>query len=91
MASSSSSSVAVLLLLLLVATATAQECPTQLGNLNVCGPFVVPGAASPSSECCSAVKSVQHDCLCSTLQITARLPSLCGLPPLGCPAPTVTN
>ncbi|CAL1371321.1 unnamed protein product [Linum trigynum] len=67
-----------------VSVAQAQACPVQLSNLNVCAPFVMPGAAAPSSECCSALQSVQHDCLCSTVQITARLPSLCNLPPVGC-------
>ncbi|CAI0546959.1 unnamed protein product [Linum tenue] len=72
---------------LVVAVAQAQQaCPVQLSNLNVCAPFVLPGAAAPSSECCSALQSVQQDCMCSTLQITARLPSLCKLPPIGCAA-----
>ncbi|CAN1158886.1 Protein MEN-8 [Linum perenne] len=89
--SSSSKSVAAMVLIV-VAIAAAVEaqtpgCPVQLSNLNVCAPFVLPGAAAPSTECCSAIKSVQTDCLCSTLQITARLPSLCSLPSIACPLP----
>ncbi|XAR65876.1 hypothetical protein NMG60_11011868 [Bertholletia excelsa] len=72
----------------LVAThsAQAQTCPTQLGNLNVCAPFVLPGApaTSPSTECCSALHAVEQDCLCNTLRIASRLPTLCNLPPLSC-------
>ena len=86
-----SSQVAALLLLLAVAavqtqTAKAQSCPNELANLNVCSPFVVPGATetNPSSDCCGALQSVQHDCLCSTLRIASRLPSQCNLPPLNC-------
>ncbi|CAN0902709.1 Protein MEN-8 [Linum grandiflorum] len=94
MASSSKYS-STLLVLIAVALAAAavdaqggSSCPVQLSNLNVCAPFVVPGAAAPSTECCSAIKSVQTDCLCSTLQITARLPSLCSLPTIACPLPS---
>ncbi|KAH7854373.1 hypothetical protein Vadar_013064 [Vaccinium darrowii] len=62
----------------------AQTCSAQLGNVNVCAPFVLPGAANtnPSPECCTALQAVDHDCLCSTLRIAARLPSQCHLPPL---------
>ncbi|XWS37780.1 hypothetical protein CRYUN_Cryun19dG0074500 [Craigia yunnanensis] len=86
-----SSQAAALLLLLAVAavqtqTVKAQSCTNQLTNLNVCAPFVVPGATetNPSSECCGALQSVQHDCLCSTLRIGSQLPSQCNLPPLNC-------
>ncbi|XWS50580.1 hypothetical protein CRYUN_Cryun12cG0098900 [Craigia yunnanensis] len=86
-----SSQAAALLLLLAVAavqtqTAKAQSCTNELTNLNVCAPFVVPGATetNPSSDCCGAIRSVQHDCLCSTLRIASRLPSQCNLPPLNC-------
>ncbi|XP_022734821.1 protein MEN-8-like [Durio zibethinus] len=88
---SSKAAAAALLLLLAVAavqtqTAKAQSCANVLTNLNVCAPFVVPGATetNPSSECCGALQSVQHDCLCSTLTIASRLPSQCNLPPLNC-------
>ncbi|KAK9672662.1 hypothetical protein RND81_12G115400 [Saponaria officinalis] len=66
--------------------AQANECATQLGNLNVCAPFVVPGAAntSPSQECCAALSSVNHDCMCNTLRVANRLPSSCNLPALHC-------
>ncbi|CAL1393034.1 unnamed protein product [Linum trigynum] len=67
-----------------VTVAEAQACPVQLSNLNVCALFVMPGAATPSSECCSALQSVQQYSLCITVQITARLPSLCNLSPVGC-------
>ncbi|EOY23114.1 FAR1-related sequence 5 isoform 3 [Theobroma cacao] len=80
-----------LLLLLAVAavqsqTAKAQSCPNELNRLNVCAPFVVPGVpeATPSSDCCAALQSVQHDCLCNTLRIASRLPSRCNIPALSC-------
>ncbi|KMS99032.1 hypothetical protein BVRB_3g066380 [Beta vulgaris subsp. vulgaris] len=61
-------------------------CPTQLGNLNVCAPYVVPGTANtiPSSDCCGALQAVEHECLCNTLRVASRLPSSCNLPPLNC-------
>ncbi|XP_039029068.1 stamen-specific protein FIL1-like [Hibiscus syriacus] len=87
----SQAAAAALLVLLTVAavrtqTAKAQSCTTQLTNLNVCAPFVVPGATqtNPSPDCCAALQSVQHDCFCSTLSIASRLPSQCNLPPLTC-------
>ncbi|KAB2011817.1 hypothetical protein ES319_D09G046000v1 [Gossypium barbadense] len=89
-ASLSSQAAAILVLLTVVAvqtqTAKAQSCSTELTNLNVCAPFVVPGATqtNPSPDCCAALQSVQHDCLCSTLSIASRLPSQCNLPPLTC-------
>ncbi|CAK7337216.1 unnamed protein product [Dovyalis caffra] len=85
-----SSSAALLLLLIALAVQTqlahSQQCTSQLSSLNVCAPFVVPGATntSPNSECCNALEAVQHDCLCSTLQIASRLPSKCNLSPLTC-------
>ncbi|KAF9668323.1 hypothetical protein SADUNF_Sadunf15G0116800 [Salix dunnii] len=60
------SSVAVLLLLTALAVQTqlahSQQCTSQLNNLNVCAPFVLPGAAntSPSAECCNALEAVQN-------------------------------
>ncbi|KAK2985118.1 hypothetical protein RJ640_022996 [Escallonia rubra] len=64
----------------------SQTCSAGLGNLNVCAPFVVPGVtnSAPSADCCGALQSVQHDCLCNTLRIAARLPAQCNLPPLAC-------
>ncbi|XP_022774238.1 protein MEN-8-like [Durio zibethinus] len=86
-----SSQAAALLLLLAVAAvqtqmATAQSCSNDLTKLNVCAPYVVPGATetNPGSDCCGAIQSMQHDCLCSTLRIASQLPSLCNLPPLNC-------
>lgn len=78
----------VTLLLLVVALAgrthgqTAQTCPNQLGNLNVCAPFVVPGSANtlPNSDCCLALQAVDHDCLCSTIRIASTLPTQCNYP-----------
>ncbi|GAB4826384.1 Guanine nucleotide-binding protein alpha-3 subunit [Ancistrocladus abbreviatus] len=88
---SRSSKAALLMLLLLIAftvqliPSQAQNCPAELNNLNVCAPFVVPGAnGTPSSECCGALQSVQHDCLCNTLRIASRLPSMCNIPPITC-------
>ncbi|KAI4378135.1 hypothetical protein MLD38_015660 [Melastoma candidum] len=70
----------------LVEQVRGQSCPSQLTNLNMCAPFVVPGASAmtPSNDCCSALQSIQHDCLCNTLRIASRLPALCQLPPLTC-------
>lgn len=67
------------------ATAT---CPSELSNLTVCAPFVVPGAGptTAGSECCTALQTVGHECLCNTLRIVARLPSQCGLPSISCTA-----
>ncbi|KAJ7970000.1 stamen-specific protein FIL1-like [Quillaja saponaria] len=86
-----SSQAAVLLLLLLALgmetkTAKAQTCASQLTNLNVCAPFVVPGATNtnPSADCCGALQAVPHDCICNTLRIASRLPSQCNLPALTC-------
>ncbi|XP_028117753.1 protein 108 [Camellia sinensis] len=66
----------------------AQTCSTQLSNLNVCAPFVLPGApnANPSAYCCNALQAVDQNCLCSTLRISARLPSQCNLPAITCPS-----
>ncbi|KAJ8771497.1 hypothetical protein K2173_026674 [Erythroxylum novogranatense] len=82
-----------LLLLLVIALplqtqlAGAQECSTQLNNLNVCAPFLVPGTSNPnpSPDCCNALQAVPQDCFCNTIQIAARLPSQCNIPPLNCP------
>lgn len=72
----------------LMGGAMGQSCPAQLSNLNVCAPFVVPGApaTAPSSDCCNALQSVSHDCLCSTLRIASSLPAACRIPPLSCTA-----
>ncbi|KAJ0466196.1 putative bifunctional inhibitor/plant lipid transfer protein/seed storage helical [Helianthus annuus] len=72
----------VLLIVALVARTHGQTCPNQLGTLNVCAPFVVPGStdATPSSECCLALQSVDRDCLCNTVRIATTLPTQCNFP-----------
>ncbi|RHN81866.1 putative bifunctional inhibitor/plant lipid transfer protein/seed storage helical [Medicago truncatula] len=82
-----------LVLVLVVALGTKMEmgeaqttCPTQLSNLNVCAPFVVPGSpnTNPSPDCCTALQSTNPDCLCNTLRIASQLTSQCNLPSFGC-------
>ncbi|XP_047973120.1 stamen-specific protein FIL1-like [Salvia hispanica] len=64
----------------------AQPCSSALSALNVCTPYVVPGAVgNPSPDCCGALQSINRDCLCSTLRIASRIPAQCNLPPLTCP------
>ncbi|PWA98402.1 S-adenosyl-L-methionine-dependent methyltransferase [Artemisia annua] len=65
-----------------VARTNGQVCPMQLGNLNVCAPFVVPGSTEtiPSKDCCLALQAVDHDCLCNTIRIASRLPTQCNFP-----------
>lgn len=85
---SSQSALLFLLMALAVQTQTAhaQSCAAELSNLNRCAPYVLPGTAAttPSPECCGALEAVRHDCLCSTLRISSRLPSQCNLPPITC-------
>nr|XP_043633765.1 stamen-specific protein FIL1-like [Erigeron canadensis] len=72
-----------LLVLALVVGTHGQTCPNQLGNLNVCAPFVLPGStnnSTPNSECCSALQTVDLDCLCNTIRIASLLPAQCNLP-----------
>ncbi|KAK7314986.1 hypothetical protein VNO77_33518 [Canavalia gladiata] len=83
-----------MLILLIVALGTHNEmakaqtntCTSELSDLNVCAPFVVPGApnTNPSSSCCNALQAVDRDCLCNTIRISSQLPSQCQLPPLTC-------
>ncbi|XP_060211677.1 stamen-specific protein FIL1 [Lycium barbarum] len=63
-------------------------CSASLGNLSVCAPFVLPGTSnpSPSTDCCAALQSLDHDCICNTLRVAARLPSQCNLSPISCAA-----
>ncbi|KAI3458185.1 hypothetical protein Pfo_014848, partial [Paulownia fortunei] len=68
----------------LITQSQAQTCSSSLASLNVCAPFVVPGGTTPSSDCCSALQAVDHDCLCSTLRIASRMPAQCNLPSLSC-------
>ncbi|KAA8533761.1 hypothetical protein F0562_031278 [Nyssa sinensis] len=77
---------AVVALTMVVQSQAQISCSTELGNLNVCAPFVVAGAANtnPSPECCGALQAVEHDCICNTLRVAARLPSLCNLSPVTC-------
>lgn len=75
----------MMVMVVVVGQSDAQTCSSALANLNVCGAFVVPGASSaPSSACCSALQAVDHDCLCSTLRIAARIPAQCNLPAYTC-------
>lgn len=60
------------------------SCSTELINLNVCAPYVVPGNGQPSADCCNALQSVNHDCLCNTIRIASSLPTACSLPALNC-------
>ncbi|KAJ8752974.1 hypothetical protein K2173_008709 [Erythroxylum novogranatense] len=88
------SSIGALLLLLVTVISVqsqvgdAQNCSTQLSNLNACSPFLVPGNPNPNpnADCCNALQAVQHDCICNTIQIANRIPMQCNLPPLRCPA-----
>ncbi|KAL2334639.1 hypothetical protein Fmac_015852 [Flemingia macrophylla] len=84
---------AIVLLLLVVAhdgtqmaMAQSSTCTNELSNLNVCAPFVVPGAANtnPSATCCNALHSVDRECLCNTIRVASQLPTQCQLPPLAC-------
>jgi len=70
----------------LMARAQRNACTTELSNLNVCAPFVVPGASNtrPSATCCNALQAVDRGCLCNTLRIASQLPSQCRLPTLTC-------
>ncbi|KAM3324233.1 protein like [Capsicum chacoense] len=64
----------------------SQTCTPSLTSLNVCAPFVVPGAPSASAECCTALQSINHGCMCDTMRIAAQIPAQCNLPPLSCAA-----
>ncbi|KAL3652374.1 Guanine nucleotide-binding protein alpha-3 subunit [Castilleja foliolosa] len=69
----------------IIITQAQDTCTTSLNSLNVCAPFVVPGASTnPSSDCCGALQAVDHECLCSTMRVAARIPAQCNLPPLTC-------
>ncbi|CAK9160980.1 unnamed protein product [Ilex paraguariensis] len=89
---SSKATLLFMLIALLVQTqvdeSQAQSCSADLGNLNVCAPFVVPSAnnTNPSHDCCGALQAVNHECLCNTIRIAARLPAQCNLPPITCDA-----
>ncbi|KAL2556031.1 Uncharacterized protein Fot_00770 [Forsythia ovata] len=76
-----------------MAQSQAQTCSNSLANLNVCAPFVVPGVAntSPTPDCCTALQGLEHDCICNTLRIAARLPAQCNLPSLSCGAWLLLN
>ncbi|RDX68839.1 Protein MEN-8, partial [Mucuna pruriens] len=83
--------VAVLVLLVVtqgtqMARAQSSSCSNQLSNLNVCAPYVVPGAAitNPSATCCTALQAIDPNCLCNTIRISSQLPSQCQIPPLSC-------
>ncbi|KAL2920610.1 Protein MEN-8 [Bienertia sinuspersici] len=85
----SKATLAILVIALMVqfkgSVAQQNTCASELGNLNLCAPYVVPGAPTPpNSDCCGALRSVTHDCLCNTLRVASQLPSSCGLPVLNC-------
>ncbi|KAA8539892.1 hypothetical protein F0562_026584 [Nyssa sinensis] len=75
-----------LLALTRVSQSQTSSCSAELSSLNVCQPFMVPGApnTNPSPECCGALQAVEHDCICNTIRIAARLPAQCNIPPLTC-------
>nr|GLL28150.1 stamen-specific protein FIL1-like [Ipomoea trifida] len=68
------------------ANSQVDSCSASLGNLNVCAPFVMPGAVTtaPSADCCSILQSIDHDCICNTLRVAARIPSQCNIPSITC-------
>ncbi|XP_019149766.1 PREDICTED: stamen-specific protein FIL1-like [Ipomoea nil] len=70
------------------ANSQTDTCTASLGNLNVCAPFVMPGAVTtaPSADCCSVVQSMDHDCICNTLRVAARIPAQCNIPSISCSA-----
>ncbi|XP_073148583.1 stamen-specific protein FIL1 [Henckelia pumila] len=95
MAAMKSVSISLVLVIVLVAQSQlmpqslAQTCSSSLSTLNVCAPFVMPGAAAtatPSPDCCNALQTIEHDCLCNTIRIASRIPAQCNLPPLTCGA-----
>ncbi|KAK4280389.1 hypothetical protein QN277_012018 [Acacia crassicarpa] len=81
---------AVVLVSAVIGGAEAQEdtssCTNGVSRLTACEPFVVPGNNSaPSTECCSALGGVNHDCFCNSLRMAYQLPSQCQLPSFNCP------
>uniref|UniRef100_A0ACD6AHH4 Uncharacterized protein n=1 Tax=Avena sativa TaxID=4498 RepID=A0ACD6AHH4_AVESA len=62
------------------------ECVPQLNRLLACRAYLVPGAADPSPECCSALGSITRDCACSTMGIINSLPTRCNMGQLNCAA-----
>ncbi|PIN02759.1 hypothetical protein CDL12_24726 [Handroanthus impetiginosus] len=74
----------VLALMITQSEAQSSTCSSSLANLNVCAPFVVPGATTPSHECCGALQVVDHECLCNTLRIAMSMPARCNLPTISC-------
>ena len=82
----------VVVLLVLVGLAPAAEaqgqgqgeCVPQLNRLLACRAYLVPGAADPSPDCCSALGAISRDCACSTMGIINSLPSRCNLGRVNC-------
>jgi hypothetical protein len=78
----------VVLMVVLAAAAPAAEaqgeCVPQLNRLLACRAYLVPGAADPSPECCSALGSISRDCACSTMGIINSLPSRCNMGQVNC-------
>ncbi|KAL5546882.1 hypothetical protein UlMin_006569 [Ulmus minor] len=61
--------------IVMVQSGEAQDCTTQQNNLNVCSQFVVLGSNSqPNTDCCSALRFIDHDCFYNTLRITFSFP-----------------
>nr|Q43533.1 RecName: Full=Protein LIM1; Flags: Precursor [Lilium longiflorum]BAA04831.1 ORF [Lilium longiflorum] len=90
MASMKSLATAILVVLLLAALSRegrSQNCSAAIGELMTCGPYVLPGNnGAPSEQCCSALRAVNHGCLCETINIISSLPDHCSLPAVNCAA-----
>uniref|UniRef100_A0A453RQA2 Bifunctional inhibitor/plant lipid transfer protein/seed storage helical domain-containing protein n=1 Tax=Aegilops tauschii subsp. strangulata TaxID=200361 RepID=A0A453RQA2_AEGTS len=61
-------------------------CVPQLNRLLACRAYLVPGAADPSADCCSALSSISRDCACSTMGIINSIPSRCNIGQVNCSA-----
>nr|Q40190.1 RecName: Full=Protein M7; AltName: Full=LhM7; Flags: Precursor [Lilium henryi]CAA56724.1 M7 [Lilium henryi] len=89
MAAMKSLATAILVVLLLrrLPRGLSQNCSAAIGELMTCGPYVLPGSnGAPSEQCCSALKAVNHGCLCETINIISSLPDHCSLPAVNCAA-----
>ncbi|KHN31527.1 Stamen-specific protein FIL1 [Glycine soja] len=90
MAAATKSLLSLILLLVVshetqMAMTQSSTCSSQLSDLNVCAPFVVPGVnTNPNATCCNALQAVDRDCLCNTIRIASQLASQCQIPSLGC-------
>ncbi|KAH1206992.1 Stamen-specific protein FIL1 [Glycine max] len=90
MAAATKSLLSLILLLVVshetqMAMTQSSTCSSQLSDLNVCAPFVVPGVnTNPNATCCNALQAVDRDCLCNTIRIASQLASQCQIPSLSC-------